>query len=133
MDTFGQKGFLDEFRWENRILLVFSKDTLNSDYKEQLKSHYSEADEYLERDLRVFIISEESIFDESLEKIESTALKLRNQFSVQEDDFTVILIGKDGGEKLRSSKPIRNEKLFSTIDAMPMRRSEMIREKKDNP
>jgi hypothetical protein len=36
-------------------------------------------------------------------------------------------VGKDGGEKLSSSKPLAAEKLFATIDAMPMRRDEMQR------
>ena len=39
--------------------------------------------------------------------------------------FTFILVGKDGGEKLRSTKPVSLKKLFGTIDAMPMRKQEM--------
>ena len=39
--------------------------------------------------------------------------------------FEVVLVGKDGGEKLRSAVPIEPERLFETIDAMPMRRQEM--------
>jgi hypothetical protein len=39
--------------------------------------------------------------------------------------FTAILIGKDGGEKLRSTSSISLQKLYNTIDAMPMRRQEM--------
>ena len=41
------------------------------------------------------------------------------------DSFTFILIGKDGGEKFRSKDIVANKKLFSIIDAMPMRRQEM--------
>lgn len=43
--------------------------------------------------------------------------------------FTFILIGKDGGEKLRSNQPISKEKLYRTVDDMPMRKSEMKRQK----
>lgn len=39
--------------------------------------------------------------------------------------FTVILIGKDGGEKLRSDSVLPATKFFTTIDAMPMRKDEM--------
>jgi len=49
----------------------------------------------------------------------------RRRFHVRPNDFTVILIGKDGGEKLRSHQPISLETLRSTIDAMPMRQQEM--------
>ncbi|MGI4829869.1 MAG: DUF4174 domain-containing protein [Janthinobacterium lividum] len=49
----------------------------------------------------------------------------RRHFHVAPGDFTVILIGKDGGAKLKSSKPISMSKLNETIDAMPMRQDEM--------
>ncbi|MCJ8209665.1 DUF4174 domain-containing protein [Mucilaginibacter sp. RS28] len=39
--------------------------------------------------------------------------------------FTVVLIGKDGGEKLRSHQLVSTQKLFSLVDAMPMRKQEM--------
>lgn len=39
--------------------------------------------------------------------------------------FTIILIGKDGGEKYRSTEPVTTATLFGLIDAMPMRRAEM--------
>jgi hypothetical protein len=40
-----------------------------------------------------------------------------------------VLIGKDGGEKLRRTTPLSPEELFAIVDAMPMRRAEM-RERK---
>ena len=40
--------------------------------------------------------------------------------------FTLILVGKDGTEKLRSHKAVEVETLFETIDAMPMRIREMM-------
>jgi hypothetical protein len=40
-------------------------------------------------------------------------------------DFTLILIGRDGGEKFRSNKFVKSEELFAIIDVMPMRRAEM--------
>lgn len=42
--------------------------------------------------------------------------------------FTFLLHGKDGGVKLRKHKPVKTELLFSTIDAMPMRKREMRQE-----
>ena len=50
---------------------------------------------------------------------------LFHAFQADPTQFTVILIGKDGGEKLRSNKPISFTQLQQTIDAMPMRRQEM--------
>lgn len=45
------------------------------------------------------------------------------QFSTK--SFSVVLIGKDGGEKLRRAIPLSPEELFAVVDAMPMRRAEM--------
>jgi len=39
--------------------------------------------------------------------------------------FTVVLIGKDGGEKLRREEGANLGEIFGLIDTMPMRRREM--------
>ena len=61
--------------------------------------------------------------------IEITSVKagstLLSTYAVAPNQFTIILIGKDGGEKFRSLKPETTETLFAIIDAMPMRKSEM--------
>ena len=51
--------------------------------------------------------------------------RLRARFRVAPGDFTSILIGKDGDEKLRSREPVTAETINRTIDAMPMRKDEM--------
>ncbi len=51
-----------------------------------------------------------------------TAPSLRRKFRLPAG-FTAILIGKDGGEKLRRAKPFPTALLERTIDAMPMRRA----------
>jgi len=43
--------------------------------------------------------------------------------------FSVVLIGKDGGEKLRRDSFLSTRELFAFVDAMPMRRAEMERER----
>ncbi len=48
----------------------------------------------------------------------------RRRFHVGGDEFVVILLGKDGGEKLRSRTPVRMERLMQEIDSMPMRQKE---------
>ena len=49
----------------------------------------------------------------------------QRRFGNKPGQFTVVLLGKDGGEKLRSHEPIPWQKLQSTIDAMPMRQDEV--------
>ena len=55
--------------------------------------------------------------------------ELAKRYHVKSGQFTVLLIGRDGGEKYRTHEPVTTKKLFGIIDAMPMRQSE-IRNKK---
>jgi hypothetical protein len=52
---------------------------------------------------------------------------VRRRFGVAAGSFRVVLLGKDGGVKLRSSEPLAVDRLDSLIDGMPMRRLEMQR------
>jgi hypothetical protein len=53
------------------------------------------------------------------------AIALRRRLGLPGDGFLAVLVGKDGEAKITSRSPIPTETLFSTIDAMPMRRDEM--------
>lgn len=46
--------------------------------------------------------------------------------------FTIVLVGKDGGEKYRSQQVTTAAVLFALIDAMPMRQAEMRNNKRRN-
>ena len=50
---------------------------------------------------------------------------MRHRFKVEPDDFLVILIGKDGGEKLSSRTPVTVDQLERVINSITMRKSEM--------
>jgi hypothetical protein len=50
---------------------------------------------------------------------------MRHRFKVEADDFLVILIGKDGGEKLNSRTPVTVDQLEKLIDSMPMHKRQM--------
>jgi hypothetical protein len=49
---------------------------------------------------------------------------VRHHYNVEPGDFLVILIGKDGGEKLTSHAPVPVAQLKQLIDSMPMRKHE---------
>jgi hypothetical protein len=53
------------------------------------------------------------------------AKALRLQLGLGSEPFQAVLVGKDGGAKLRAAKPITALELMATIDAMPMRQDEM--------
>ena len=50
---------------------------------------------------------------------------MRHRFKVQPPEFLVILIGKDGEEKLSNTAPVPVDEMERLIDSMSMRKSEM--------
>ena len=51
--------------------------------------------------------------------------ELFKTYQPNHDEFTFVLIGLDGGEKMRSTKVVSLEQLFGLIDSMPMRQWEL--------
>jgi len=85
-------------------------------------------------DRRVLIISAPSLTDDTYRTQAALLLSawpglLERDFTVETrfdaKTFSIVLIGKDGGEKLRRTKPLTPAELFALVDAMPMRRAEM--------
>ncbi len=105
-------------RWEKRILLIAAPDQRNADLREQRRilARWSAGAE--ERDLKVV-----EIVGRDVTGVSDAAPTLRARYRLPDSRFSVILIGKDGGTKLRATRPIAAAALERTIDAMPMRRN----------
>jgi hypothetical protein len=103
---------LDAYRWKNRPVLLFAPSPDDPAYVEQRALFHAAAEGLLEREIVVLIDTEPKEDGE-----------LRRRFDVQ--GFEVLLVGKDGGVKLRKQKPIASEELRSEMDLMPMRRREI--------
>lgn len=113
------------YQWKNRILLVFSPEE-NSGMKEQVAIFKEHQKGLEERDLVIFMVEEAAVKNPDGSRYgKEAADKLRQKYQIPEDQFSVILIGKDGTEKLRQKEVLDTEKLYSIIDSMPMRRREM--------
>ena len=117
---------LSDYKWDNRVLLVFSPNTFNADYRD-LSSDLKKAKAGIqERDLEVFYALEQRSASAKGQILpDEVTQSLRAQFDVSTSDFAIILIGKDGTEKLRADKSISTKELFEEIDSMPMRKLEM--------
>lgn len=120
---------LRAMRDHQRALLVFSNGN-NQLAEAQLNIAATHVDGFRDRDLLLVGLagSNDAVPSALLSAPDDAAA--RKRFDIKPGEFTVILIGKDGGEKLRSHQPISWEKLQSTIDAMPMRQDEMQRRKR---
>jgi len=108
-------GPLDAYRWRSRVLVLSAPDAADADLRAQRVALASLRSGAAERDLVVL----EAIGDGA------EARRLRAQLSLPAGEFRAVLVGKDGGAKLEAAAPIPPQTLFATIDAMPMRRSEI--------
>jgi len=122
----GKDISLDQFRWENRILVLFSPDSDDESYQTQMEKFSNLEDELRDRDLILF-----SVFDEECSKLndevisDTSAESIRERLGTQDNGYSIFLFGKDGGVKLNKDEVLEPEELFRVIDRMPMRRREM--------
>ena len=96
---------LENHRWKHRVVVIDASDIASPDYQTQAAALLPVWVGLLERDL--FIVTQ----------IKPAAA------------FRVRLVGKDGGVKFDSAKPVSADALFALIDAMPMRREEAAAKK----
>jgi hypothetical protein len=80
-----------------------------------------------ERDVVVISVLEDIVFDEGRPDAPVSADDLGDAYDMLPHDFRAVLIGRDGGVKLRQDEPILAADLFALIDSMPMRKQEMGR------
>jgi len=122
---------LDALRWKHRILLLFSPSESDSSFRLQKQDLASRTEEVIERDLVILEILEHGESRTSQEILsKETAESIRNRFKARSGRFQVLLIGKDGGVKLRSEQPVPVQDILGLIDSMPMRRQEMGSQRK---
>ncbi|MHB2210367.1 DUF4174 domain-containing protein [Methylobacterium sp. CM6257] len=108
-------GPLDAYRDRARVLVLSAPDVADAHLKAQRAALRAVRPGLAERDLVV------------LEAVGTgpDARALRAQLGLPAGSFRAVLVGKDGGAKLDAEEPVAPQKLFATIDAMPMRRAEM--------
>lgn len=117
---------LKKYQWKARVLLVFAPVEESPLFLKQRDINQQSRDGYRERDLVILEVFQREGRDGSGPPLTRPQVEsLRKQFGVKMDEFTVILLGKDGGEKLRQTRPVTAEALFRLIDSMPMRQREM--------
>ena len=118
----------------NRVLLLFAPTALDGRYCQQLDAFEHHEADLRNRDVVVIPLIQQAgprNLSPALRTLQpprisdDEQLTIRRRFHIAATEFAVILLGKDGGEKLRSTTPITIARLNRTIDAMPMRKEEM--------
>lgn len=117
---------LSSQKWKNRVLLVFAPSSSHPAYQQQMQLFDKYKSSFHERDLvLVQVVANGKSFANTEQIDPAAAAGLRDCLKVSNQDFCVVLVGKDGGVKRRDTTPIQAKAIFNEIDAMPMRRQEM--------
>jgi hypothetical protein len=102
---------------QKRLLLVFESSKDTDFFNRQKGIAEAHLADFVERDLVVIQVGDPALY---------------RRYGVKSDKNTLLLIGKDGSPKWRSQQVADAKTLFALIDAMPMRRAEMVRRKNKN-
>lgn len=116
---------LGSYRWQNRLVLIFGPTDADAKYREQAAAFAGREAEIADRDLLIGHFAATGAGDFTGQQVAPAAsAALRRQLDVPDGAFQMLLIGKDGGVKLRADRPLSAERVFATIDSMPMRQRE---------
>jgi len=110
---------LSEFHWKKRPVLVFADSPDDPAYISQMELLMAQQEDLLERDVIV-------LTDTDPAARSAMRLKMRPR------GFMLVLVGKDGGIKLRKPRPWDVREITRSIDKMTIRQRE-IRDAKEQP
>lgn len=117
---------LTQFQWKNRLLFLFAPDGSHPLFKNLQSQIVAQKAEVEDRDLVVFeVLAQDSSRMKTTSLDRQQADSIRDHFAVPRNIFSLILVGKDGGIKLKRNDQIDLGAVFELIDSMPMRQDEM--------
>ncbi|AYJ84983.1 DUF4174 domain-containing protein (plasmid) [Sphingomonas paeninsulae] len=109
---------IEQMRRNRRVLIVTALAASDARVIEQQDVLIGWKHEAEDRDVTVVEVIGDQVHGAS-----GNVSMLRRTRHLPINSFAVILIGKDGHEAIRSSKPLTGEMLSERIDVMPMRRA----------
>lgn len=113
---------LSRFEWQNRVLLVFGTSN-DPRIARQIDILSGQAGALADRDMVILKVTRDQVVSVFGAAPDLDAARLREEAKIDGDAFEAVLVGKDGGVKLRSSSVVSDVELFELIDSMPMRRA----------
>ena len=119
-------GPVEAMRWQRRVVIVFSSPATAGKLARQRELFKADAGGLVERRVSgVEVVGDAVSVDGKATPVDGTALaRLRERYGAVAEQFLVVLVGLDGGEKLRRPDAVWPALLFETIDRMPMRQAE---------
>lgn len=116
---------LSDYLWQRRPLLLFAPTESDPRLVQTIRRIEASRCDFVDRDMVLGRIVTEgtSTLDGHVVDTDQ-ARRLVSQFGIGADTFSVVLIGKDGGVKLRVADVPDLPAIYAVIDGMPMRARE---------
>ena len=116
---------LSDYLWQSRPLLVFAPTEGDARLRETVRRIEASRCDFVDRDMVLGRIVTEGTSTLDGDVVDTTqAQRLASAFGIGASGFSVVLIGKDGGEKLRVADVPDLQALYAVIDGMPVRARE---------
>ncbi|WP_282164386.1 DUF4174 domain-containing protein [Cellulophaga baltica] len=111
---------ISDFKWKNRVLLLIDTASNSKNIKQQIQAFEGQHTAFQERDIIYFISTPKGSYGSDKQLLNLSGLE-----KYRKKDFSgLILLGKDGGIKLKEAFIVPAKTIISLIDTMPMRQSE---------
>jgi len=107
---------LEDLRWQKRILLVFPESSEHTfEFSDSLKNEMDHRD-------MVYFIFADSIYSNTNFRFDKEYVQqLKSRYLLGSKSACWVLLGKDGGVKLRLEEALDLEQAFAIVDEMPLR------------
>jgi hypothetical protein len=115
-----EEVILEDLKWKNRIVILFDD---HSDKKVFDFEHLEE--DFKERKLVYFIVGENFQSNSNFSLSPEYQKVLKSRYQIPSTKKSWVLIGLDGGAKVKKEGDLDWEFILRTIDSMPMRQSEI--------
>jgi hypothetical protein len=116
---------LSDYLWERRPLLLFAPTDSDPRLVKTMRRIEASRCDFVDRDMVLGRIVTEGASTLDGHVVDTNqAQRLMSKFGISTDSLIVVLIGKDGGEKLRVADVPDLQAIYDVIDGMPMRARE---------
>jgi hypothetical protein len=116
---------LSDYLWQRRPLLLFAPSESDPRLGETMRRIAASRCDFVDRDMVLgrIVTDGTSTLDGHVVGT-NQAQRLMSEFGIGAESFSVVLLGKDGGEKLRAADVPDLQAIYAVIDGMPMRARE---------
>lgn len=116
---------LSDYLWAHRPLLLFAPAESDPRLVETMRRIEASRCDFVGRDMVLGRIVTEGTSTLDGHVVDTNqAQRLMSEFGIGAESFSVVLLGKDGGEKLRAANVPDLQTIYAVIDGMPMRARE---------